>query len=141
MRKANLIRELEKSINEKFPDNIGDILIEAGFTTKTSLSKLDFNSLRSIEKYVQDNPEKFGIILKDTRYEQSVKFKFLPGHEALLLSLPEEILRIKDQKEQKKTRKRRHSETDKVSSESKSDTNENTDSAISEKKKRNSSQK
>lgn len=118
MPRANIIRELERSINEKFPDNIGKILIEAGFTTKTSILKLNVSCIRL--QYVQENPEKFRSILKGTRYEHLAIFRFLPGHEALLQSLPEEIIKVNNKKEQKNTKKRRHSETYELSREAKS---------------------
>lgn len=112
MPRTNIIRLVERSLNDKFPDNIGKILIEAGFTTKTSISKLsDPSNIKIIEQHVNENPEKYRNILKNTKYENLVKFKFLPGHEAILKAIPGEIVKINEKKEQKKVQKRRHSET------------------------------
>lgn len=72
----------------------------------------DISCIRGIEQYVNDNQDKFRTIVKDTRYNNFTTFKFLPGHEAILQSLPEELVRIEDKKEQKKSKKRRHSEAE-----------------------------
>lgn len=41
----------------------------------------------------------------------------MPGHEAILKSLPKEIIKLNEQKNEKKSKKRRHSETDHTRSE------------------------
>lgn len=48
---------------------------------------MDKQNLIEIEDYVQANIEKFHDILKGTQYQNIEKFKFLPGHRNLILSL------------------------------------------------------
>lgn len=65
MPRKNIIRLLERSLNDKFPDKIGEILIESGFTTKTSISNLNDQSvIKVIEQHVNENQEKYRTILK-----------------------------------------------------------------------------
>lgn len=49
---------------------------------------------------------------KNTKYENSTIFKFLPGHVAIIKSLPDEIVKIDEKKKQKTSTKRRRIETD-----------------------------
>lgn len=137
MPKTNIIRELERSLNEKLPDSIGKILTEAGFNSKSAISKLNnTSSIRSIEKYVQDNPEDFRDILKNTIFKNIEIFKFRPGHEAILLSLPEELTKIENKKGVNRPQKRRYSEidTNKQSTADSSINLESPNSELSEKK-------
>lgn len=47
------------------------------------------SSIQLIENYVNANRDSFNRILKRTKYEKLEIFSFLPGHVALILSLPE----------------------------------------------------
>lgn len=107
MPKKNIIRQLEKSLNEKLPEKIGQILDESGFCTKSAILTLsDIANIKFIEEHINENRENYRLILQKTRYENKTPFKFLPGHVALIKSLPNEILKISQQKkENKKTRK------------------------------------
>lgn len=108
--KINIFKLLEKYIGEKFPDNLDGILILCGFDGKGCLLKIDFDSVGLIEDYINSTRQKFDAILKGTKYEHETPFKFLPGHSALIRSLPEFLLAIDSEKEkqkiEKKTRKR-----------------------------------
>lgn len=84
---------LEKQAGDKFPDNIDRILIAAGFDSKTSIKSFSNNAtFAEIEKFVNENRVYFEPILKGTKYESLIPFKFLPGHAALLCGLPEYIV-------------------------------------------------
>lgn len=107
MPKINIFKKLGKSLNEKLPENIGQILDESGFCTKAAILTLsDIANIKFIEEHINENRENYRTILQKTRYENKTPFKFLPGHVALIKSLPQEILKISQQKkENKKTRK------------------------------------
>lgn len=93
---------MEKIAGEKFPDNISDILITAGFDNKTAIKSFtNRENIPIIENYVNENPLKFTEILKGTKYEHSTQFKFLPGHIALLSGLPEYLLKLNTKKQVK----------------------------------------
>lgn len=111
MPKFNIIRSLEKSLGEKLPDNIGQILSLCGFSCRASIRNLNDNSyIRLIERYVNENRDKFNSVFEKTVYKNSNEFKFLPGHEALLQALPQELEKI--EKKIRVRRKRRYSETE-----------------------------
>lgn len=83
---------MEKIIAEKFEDNLPQILAAAGYSTKTAVLKLNDSSIGKIESFVQANLAKFQEIIKDTRYENTTPFRFLPGHCDIIISLPKILL-------------------------------------------------
>lgn len=113
MPKTNIVREIERSLGEKLPENIGRILIETGFNSKTAIKKLkDIASIRSIEKYVQEKREDFRDLLKNTVYANIEIFEFRAGHVTFLQSLPEQIAKIDENKQRKRPAKRLYSAID-----------------------------
>lgn len=96
--------KLEKFKKYKYPKFIKDILINSGFDCELALENLDREVIEKIEEDVELNKG----WIKDTVYEdKKQKFKFLLGHQALLLQIPQvlkEIRKKKDRKSKKKTR-------------------------------------
>lgn len=81
---------MERLAGEKFKDNLCNILIETGYDSKTAIKSFSNpQTFSEIEKHINQHRLKFTEILKGTKYENSNPFKFLPGHIALLSSLPE----------------------------------------------------
>lgn len=96
-------------MGEAFTDNIPDILIKAGFDTKTALKSMNSQNITLIENFINENKENCQKILEGTKYENTEIFKFLPGHCALLLSLPEYVQSLNSKNVRGK--KRKHCET------------------------------
>lgn len=78
-------------MGEKFTDNIPNILTQVGFDTKSAIKTLSNQTITSIENYINDNRDLFQEFFTGTRYENVAQFKFLPGHCAVILSLPKYI--------------------------------------------------
>lgn len=70
--------------------------------------------MSALEKFVNKHRVRFDRILKGTKYENSVEFEFLPGHTALILSLPAYVNELESTNLSKKStvRKRRFSKTE-----------------------------
>lgn len=88
-------------IAEKFEDNLPQILAAAGYSTKIALQKINDASIDKIETFVQENVAKFKDIIKDTRYEGTTPFRFLPGHRDIIVALPKIILEAETKKSRK----------------------------------------
>lgn len=71
----------------KIPNFIIKIFEESGFETISTLELLTSSYIDDIEEIVNTNRA----LVINTRYKTDGKFKFLPGHRALLLNLPKEI--------------------------------------------------
>lgn len=94
-------------MGEAFTDNIPEILTAMGFDTKTALKSMNIQCVNSIENFINQNRNHHQGILEGTKYENTEIFKFLPGHCALILALPEYIQALSSVL----GRKRKHSET------------------------------
>lgn len=102
-RNGSIFKQLEKFADEKFQDNLGEILSAVGFDTKTAIRSFSNpQTFIDIEKYINENRQRFDEILNGTKYERADTFKFLPGHTALLKGLPDH-LNLLQEKKQKKT--------------------------------------
>lgn len=98
---------------DKFKDNLIGILTEAGYDTKSAIKTLNSDKISDIERHVNHNRDRYRDILKKTRYENCEVFQFLPGHTALILTLPEYIPQLQSQTTKKIVpRKRKHSESE-----------------------------
>lgn len=101
--KVNIYRSLERQAGEKFQDNIVELLIAAGYDSKTAIKSFsNSNTFIQMESFINGNRDRFKTILKGTKYENLVPFKFLPGHTALLSGLPEYIVELNKNKNQYK---------------------------------------
>lgn len=74
-------------LKSKVPNFIIKILQESGFENISSLEHLSSNYIDDIEKIVDENRD----LIADHRYKVDRKFKFLPGHRALLLNIPKAV--------------------------------------------------
>lgn len=108
----NILKTLENLSGDKFKDNLIEILTESGYDTKSAIKSLDKSKISDIETFVNQNRDRFQNIFKKTKYEKSENFKFLPGHSALILTLPEYIAHLpaKSTATENRSRKRPHSE-------------------------------
>lgn len=92
-RKAVIFTQLENFKKSKYPDFLKDILIANGFDTASALKILDNSNIAKIENKVNNKIE----LLKDTIYVDETGnlienlFKFLLGHESILLNLPIDV--------------------------------------------------
>lgn len=85
----------------KIPECVKCILRYAAFDTACSLSGLDANAISFIENYVNESNK--SVIQQLTccnaeKYQNQVNFHFLPGHQSILLKIPEQIKAINDSK-------------------------------------------
>lgn len=107
--KKTVFDALEKLMGEAFTDNIPEILTTVGFDTKTALKSMNNQCITSIENFVNQNKSHFQDTLKGTKYENAENFKFLPGHCALILSLPQYVEALSSKN--RRGKKRKHCET------------------------------
>lgn len=104
---------METISGDKFKDNLIGILTEAGYDTKSAIKSLNSSKISDIELYVNQNRDRYREILKKTRYENCEIFQFLPGHAALILTLPDYIAQFPSQTTKKsRPQKRRYSESE-----------------------------
>lgn len=88
-----IFTRLEKSNNSKYPKFIKDILMRTAFDSAASLKTLNKSCIENIEKFVHENKE----LVKDTVYVdeegnlKNIPFKFMIGHESLLLNIPKDL--------------------------------------------------
>lgn len=74
--KDNLWKRFENFLGYQLPELVKHSLEKSAFDNELALSQLSAETLLEIEEYVS---------------QESPNFKFLPGHRALLLSLPSKI--------------------------------------------------
>lgn len=90
---GHIFTQIEKSNNCKYPDFIKKILIQTAFDSTAALRTLNKNSIGQIEQFIDEHIE----CLNETTYLDEIgqlktkPFKFLPGHESLILNIPKEV--------------------------------------------------
>lgn len=106
-RKGQFFLHLEEFNGSKYPTFIKNILKESAFDTEAALKTLENSSVTKIEGIVNENIK----LVKDTVYVDNngdlkkSPFKFLPGHEALILNIPLDLKKyIESKLAKKKTR-------------------------------------
>lgn len=88
-----IVRDLEKFKKIKYPEFLKIILIETGFDTAAALQTIEKKLIGDIEKVVNEKT----FLLKGTNYVtetgnlKNTPFKFMLGHESLILRLPKRI--------------------------------------------------
>lgn len=97
--------KLENFTGNKYPKFIKEILNFCGYDNEHSIVLLNEGSIIEIEEKVNSNKW----LLKHTVYERNDTFKFLIGHKALVLKLPETINKftktiIEEKKKQKESK-------------------------------------
>lgn len=96
-----LIQQLEathkNTYNEKFPPCIKAILEDTGYSTKSSLMKLQEETIKTIEDYLTSNKSVLNHLTccYSDVYKKMDHFHFLPGHKAIILSLPNDVEQLK----------------------------------------------
>lgn len=73
--------------NNKLPSFLVEILKSTGYDSSIAIELLDSEKISEIETFIETNYGCAHSLLKNTVYENSEKFKFLPGHRVLLLGL------------------------------------------------------
>lgn len=102
---APIFTKLEKLNRSKYPKFIKQILILTAFNTPAASKAINENSIRQIESAVNNNLN----LLSKTEYVdkrgelKNKPFKFLIGHETLLLNFPQEIRELQTLKKSEKT--------------------------------------
>lgn len=71
-----------------------NILFDTGFESLHSIEAITKESIDEIEKYVNENRS----VILNTIYENKLDFKFLPGHRALLMNLPNKVQQFNNKK-------------------------------------------
>lgn len=108
-RGTQVFANLEEYNGSKYPKFIKDVLKATAFDTLAALRVLGKNSIEQIESAVNANKT----LVKDTVYVddqgnfKNSPFKFLPGHEALLLSISVDIEKFLQKKSAKKSEKQK----------------------------------
>lgn len=90
-------KKLEQFNTEKYPKCIKALLVSAGYDTLSSLSGLDDVKIRKIENFHNENKEYVAQLdcCFHEHYTQVEKFVFLPGHQSIILGIPEQIINLK----------------------------------------------
>lgn len=106
-RKGYIFTQIEKSNDCKYPSFIKKFLLQTAFDSTAALRTLDKNSIGQIEHFVNEHIE----CLKDTTYLDEIgrlkikPFKYLPGHESLILNIPKNLDDHLAKKKEKSARK------------------------------------
>lgn len=97
----DVYKKIRRALKENFPAKLDQIISSAGFDSERSFLSLNKESISDIEQYINENRQ----ILTGTPYEnsnQSINFKFKPGHKIFLLGIPKALeIYNKKKKEQK----------------------------------------
>lgn len=92
-RKGIIFSRLQIFKKSKYPDFLKNILIETAFDTAAALRTIKKSTIDEIEKFVSERTD----LLRDTSYIdetgnlKKTPFKFMLGHESLLLRLPNDV--------------------------------------------------
>lgn len=86
-----LIALIENQNDDKIPDSVVYILYNTGFDTKAALKSISEECIKTIEEHFNDNFDELISDLAD--YRRNRPFKILPGHRALILTLPEMMIK------------------------------------------------
>lgn len=87
---------LENQIDKVIPKEVVYILTASGFDSKFSIKNLTHESIKEIEGFFNTNYSELSNGLVGTRYENTRPFRILPGHQALIKSLPQYIEHIQE---------------------------------------------
>lgn len=87
--KSTVFSSLENIIGEKIPESIIFILTETGYDSRLALKRITAEKITGIEDHINADIANLSYGLVGTRYENVRPFKLLPGHRALIESLPQ----------------------------------------------------
>lgn len=98
MGEKNIFSLIENIIKEEIPKPIAYILTSTGFNTRIALQSLKPEHITQIEEHINENYENLKIGFMGTIYENVQPFKIIPGHCALIESLPQHASQIRTDK-------------------------------------------
>lgn len=107
-RKGIIFAQLQFFKKSKYPDFLKKILIETAFDTAAALRTIKKSIIEEIEIFVNQRTD-LSDLLKDTSYIdetgnlKKTPFKFMLGHESLLLRLPNDVEEYLSKKEVRKS--------------------------------------
>lgn len=86
-----LAEVFEKKNGEKIPKCVTSLLIKAGYNSSHSLKDLNEKKVDFIETFFEENKNILNqaVVRCGSTYKCMKKFKFLPGHRDMILSIPE----------------------------------------------------
>lgn len=90
-RKGIIFAHLEQFKKCKYPVFIKNILIETAFDTAASLRAIKKCTIEVIENFVNDRTDLLKGTSDNSGNLKNIPFKFLIGHEALILRLPNDV--------------------------------------------------
>lgn len=93
IRKESCWSKIEKFVGEKFPDCLKLLLSKAGYDRLNSLNKIDAARISEIEAHLDYNRDWINELkcCNSEYYKQLSSFRFLPGHKATILDIPDQI--------------------------------------------------
>lgn len=104
---SKAIGNIEKHCGTKLPKCVKNTLLLSGYDTLISLSAIDEKQLVNLEEHVNQNRNIFDGLdccFSDIYRNQQV-FRYVPGHKAIILKIPEQIKEILGKEKKSKTRK------------------------------------
>lgn len=99
-------KHIEKVTKVKYPQFIKKILADCGYDSAVSLQTIDEKAIDKIEVEINSNLIIYRDYFENTLYEKKLdnsEFKFLIGHRAILLDLPNKIKQCNEEKERLKS--------------------------------------
>lgn len=96
MAENSIFSAIEKFTGEQIPKSLIYILSESGFSSTFALKTLNSNTIIKIEKYFEKNYDKLSSGLIGSIYEEIRPFEIIPGHCAIILSLPSYVDQVKN---------------------------------------------
>lgn len=97
-------RSYFRKYNETFPKCIKQLLIETGYDTVSTLTKIDEEKIKQIECFVNSNKVLLSKLecCYNEECQQFENFEFLPGHKTILMNIKNEISELNLLKKPKK---------------------------------------
>lgn len=87
-KKLEFWEKVDKIIDEKFPDCLKVLLSSTGYDNGISLKYIDEEKVKNLEKFIANH--RINVLNTLTCcYKEGTNFKFLPGHQCLILALAE----------------------------------------------------
>lgn len=90
---GKLEKRHKKEYSSDFPECVKTLLISAGYDINSSLATLNEKKIEEIEEYLDSNRTEIQSLqcCYSGEYKRLAKFKFLPGHKAIILMIPSMI--------------------------------------------------
>lgn len=82
---------MESFFGKKFPNCIKAILTKSGYDNIYAVEAINEENILKIEQFLSENKHLLKNTVYDKNSDKSAPFKFLPGHRAIILELPNKI--------------------------------------------------